>query len=148
MRSFHAPRDKRTSHFLPLSSHFTLQMGYTNLYCRAAARRRGREGRQANRTEQLLKMQPLLLTQQANPEEPKSARSNTLPSHPHLRGTQGSVATLVAFSSSACWTHLPPPVGAAEFIACTMSVVRASSKLVINSIFFPSGQPVERKEEV
>lgn len=38
-------------------------------------------------------------------------------------------------------TYLPPPEGAGEFIACTMSVVRASNKLVMNSTFFPSGQP-------
>lgn len=73
-------------------------------------------------------------------------QNTTFPSHPHLRGTQSSAATLEAFSLGAFWTHLPPPVGAAELIACTMSVVRASSKLVINSTFFPSGQPAERKE--
>lgn len=38
-------------------------------------------------------------------------------------------------------TYLPPPEGAGEFMACTMSVVRASNKLVMNSTFFPSGQP-------
>ena len=43
IRSFHAPGHKRTSHFLPLSSHFTLQMGYTNLYGGAAAREEGWE---------------------------------------------------------------------------------------------------------
>lgn len=74
-------------------------------------------------------------------------QNTTFSSHPHLRGTQSSAATLEAFSLGAFWTHLPPPVGAAELIACTMSVVRASSKLVINSTFFPSGQPAERKEE-
>lgn len=39
------------------------------------------------------------------------------------------------------FTYLPPPEGAGEFIACTMSVVSASNKLVMNSSFFPSGQP-------
>lgn len=38
-------------------------------------------------------------------------------------------------------TYLPPPDGAGEFMACTMSVVRASNRLVMNSTFFPSGQP-------
>lgn len=38
-------------------------------------------------------------------------------------------------------TYLPPPEGAGEFMACTMSVVRASNKLVMNSTFFPSEQP-------
>lgn len=38
-------------------------------------------------------------------------------------------------------TYLPPPDGAGEFIACTMSVVRASNRLVMNSTFFPSGHP-------
>lgn len=48
---------------------------------------------------------------------------------------------LVSISTECFRTHLPPPPGAAELIACTISVVRASSKLVINSTFFPSGQP-------
>lgn len=44
-------------------------------------------------------------------------------------------------------TYLPPPEGAGEFMACTMSVVRASSKLVMNSTFFPSGQPGRIKKK-
>lgn len=44
-------------------------------------------------------------------------------------------------------TYLPPPEGAGEFMACTMSVVRASNKLVMNSTFFPSGQPGTNQRE-
>lgn len=45
-------------------------------------------------------------------------------------------------------TYLPPPEGAGEFMACTMSVVRASNKLVMNSTFFPSGHPgVNQRQE-
>lgn len=43
-------------------------------------------------------------------------------------------------------TYRPPPEGAGEFIACTMSVVSASNKLVMNSSFFPSGQPGKKSE--
>lgn len=45
------------------------------------------------------------------------------------------------------FTYLPPPEGAGEFIACTMSVVSASKKLVMNSSFFPSGQPGKSQRE-
>lgn len=124
-------------------------MGYSNLYGRAAARDGGQE--EADRVRMIGQSSVwrcILSSFPNNPEEPESEQSNTLPSCCHLRGTQGSAATLVAFRLSAFLTHLPPPVGAAELIACTMSVVRASSKLVINSTFFPSGQPAERKEEV
>lgn len=44
-------------------------------------------------------------------------------------------------------TYLPPPEGAGEFMACTMSVVRASNRLVMNSTFFPSGQPGTNQRE-
>lgn len=44
-------------------------------------------------------------------------------------------------------TYLPPPEGAGEFMACTMSVVRASNKLVMNSTFLPSGQPSANKRQ-
>lgn len=45
------------------------------------------------------------------------------------------------------FTYLPPPEGAGEFIACTMSVVSASNKLVMNSSFFPSGQPGKNQKQ-
>lgn len=45
------------------------------------------------------------------------------------------------------FTYLPPPEGAGEFIACTMSVVSASNKLVMNSSFFPSGQPSKNRKQ-
>lgn len=45
------------------------------------------------------------------------------------------------------FTYLPPPEGAGEFIACTMSVVSASNKLVMNSSFFPSGQPGKDRKQ-
>lgn len=54
----------------------------------------------------------------------------------------------ISISPECFQTHLPPPAGAAELIACTISVVRASSKLVINSTFFPSGQPGKESNSV
>lgn len=67
---------------------------------------------------------------------PTSSRPSPLSQPP-----TASRKSFPAGPESCSQSHLPPPVGAAELMACTMSVVRASSRLVINSIFFSSGQP-------
>ena len=58
-----------------------------------------------------------------------------------LKNIKAKISHEISCSVRSIVSYLPPPEGAGEFMACTISVVRASNKLVMKSTFFPSGQP-------